>query len=205
MEEVHSEEVERKLCMSLDDIINESKKKPEPKPKSRKDILLSKSLDEEIRFQEKSRGAKQFVSRNNPHGPRRERHELSTAYNAEGDYIASIANTVVVRIDQRGIAYLDSGGWRTPTTRNAINQVLKTYGIHVKVEDEEKKEWSVTDGQHFSKRFTDGMTINLRRFTQSSPTPLNPMASLGVASLLPALLQYPVVPNAQKQRRYRPY
>lgn len=70
-------------------------------------------------------------------------------------------NTVVIAINDSG-ATLNSGGWRTATTKVAINNALKQVrGFAQYAVVQKKGNWFVSTPDSQLIPFTDGMSINL--------------------------------------------
>lgn len=70
--------------------------------------------------------------------------------------------TTVVRVDSEGI-HLDSGGWRTTTTKARMNQAANQYGLGFSV-FQEKGKWFVRVGNWETGEtlpFVDGMVIHV--------------------------------------------
>lgn len=70
--------------------------------------------------------------------------------------------TVVARLSA-GTVTLDSGGWRTPTTKTAINNALRQWGCDCRIW-QEKHEWfidaKVATTRPATLEFRDGMEID---------------------------------------------
>lgn len=70
-------------------------------------------------------------------------------------------NTVVIAINESG-ATLNSGSWRTATTKVAINNALRQLrGFTGYAVVQKKGEWFLSCPDNSLKPFTDGMSINL--------------------------------------------
>jgi len=70
-------------------------------------------------------------------------------------------NTIIVGIHECGVT-LNSGGWRTATTKVAINNALKQLrGFQGYAVVQKKGEWFVSCSDNSLVPFTDGMSINL--------------------------------------------
>lgn len=71
-------------------------------------------------------------------------------------------NTDIVTIDKMlNIVTLNSGGYRTQTTKRWINEVLEIYGVPMKVV-QKKKQWEVVAMGHdiyMERLFEDGMEV----------------------------------------------
>lgn len=65
--------------------------------------------------------------------------------------------TTVVKWDKWGIV-LDSGGWRTATTKTRMNQAANQFGLEFRVY-QEKGEWYVDTPHDSGMQFSDGMVI----------------------------------------------
>jgi hypothetical protein len=72
----------------------------------------------------------------------------------------TLHSTVVVLVDRAsGVVHLDSGGWRTTTTKNRMNQASNEYGLGFQVSQKDGA-WTVyTKGEALP--FSDGMTFPL--------------------------------------------
>lgn len=68
--------------------------------------------------------------------------------------------TVVARKHADGVIELDSGGWRTATTKLRMNQFAHQYGLGFGVY-QEKGEWYVSAGDNIGFPFRDGMTFSV--------------------------------------------
>lgn len=76
----------------------------------------------------------------------------------QDDISIVLHHTAVVTFRKNGEIVLNSGGWRTTTTKARINAALPT-GYHVY---QDKREWFVqTPGQQV--KYQDGMTLQPRR------------------------------------------
>lgn len=73
-------------------------------------------------------------------------------------------DTVVVSRDANGLVTLDSGGYRTVTTKLRMNQTSNQYGLGYSV-FQKAGDWFVCVGRDWDHRipFTDGMTIDTAR------------------------------------------
>lgn len=68
----------------------------------------------------------------------------------------SLHGTVVVAFMADGAVALNSGGWRTVTTKARMNSALRGIGAHVA---QKAGDWFVTLDRHSTHRFFDGYTI----------------------------------------------
>lgn len=70
-------------------------------------------------------------------------------------------NTDVVRVSKDGTVTLNSGGYRTATTKLAMNQVSNQYGYGFQVY-QDKGAWFVRfTGAALTRLFSDGMTFTV--------------------------------------------
>ena len=83
-----------------------------------------------------------------------------TVINSESKISVILHNTEVVRFDKvQNKVYLSSGGWKTSTTKTAINNALRQLesvtGQSMSGVFQKKGEWFLTNGQQFE----DGMEL----------------------------------------------
>jgi len=80
----------------------------------------------------------------------------------DGTLGVRLHSTVILKAKPDGSVWLDSGGWRTPTTKERLNRYLKQIGWRVNQENRvwylDKGYWS--DPERESHPFGDGMTIH---------------------------------------------
>ena len=69
----------------------------------------------------------------------------------DGSVSIALHGTVVVRFFQNGLVQLNSGGWRTHTTKDRINQ-YSPVGVYQK-----KGEWFLRDGTPFEDKMLVGV------------------------------------------------
>lgn len=67
-------------------------------------------------------------------------------------------NTAIVQVFGNGNIKLNSGGWRTATTKLAMNQASNEFNLGFSV-SQRKGVWYVTTAQYGEMPFEDGMTI----------------------------------------------
>jgi len=76
--------------------------------------------------------------------------------------------TTVVEWDQeRGIIILDSGGWRTATTKHRMNQASNTWDLELGVYQENYR-WYVSTPEG-TKEFFDGINLPARKRRSQNP------------------------------------
>ena len=76
--------------------------------------------------------------------------------NDHGEMVVTYHSTAVVTFTEKKVK-LDSGGWRTATTRTRMNQAANQFGLPYNV-FQKASEWFVSVGDKVIP-FTDGMTI----------------------------------------------
>lgn len=84
-------------------------------------------------------------------------HKTAVYTDSNKDLCVRYHQTVVWRQHPNGRVTLNSGGWRTNTTKTRINQAFRQYGYPYQVV-QKNFEWFVS-GPAGSVPFTDGMTV----------------------------------------------
>jgi hypothetical protein len=85
--------------------------------------------------------------------------KTATSVFTEGKWTKVVYHrTCVIKWTDKQIV-LDSGGWRTATTKNRINQASRQFNLGVCVY-QEKGEWFAALSDGIARPFKDGMTIN---------------------------------------------
>jgi hypothetical protein len=78
---------------------------------------------------------------------------------ATQEVVVKVKDVPIVTIKQTGDAVLNSGGWATQATLQAMNDSLAAIGIRITANgDVSAGNWSVTDGRSLA-RFSDGMVV----------------------------------------------
>lgn len=76
-----------------------------------------------------------------------------------GEYrVVTLHGTPIVKVHSSGAVTLNSGGWRTSTTKTRINQVANEWNLGFSVY-QRNFDWYITIGGQ-SRQFTDGDTFN---------------------------------------------
>lgn len=84
-------------------------------------------------------------------------HRTTVSTTPDGTVRVTYHNTVVAA--KRGdIITLDSGGWRTPTTKRRINQALEVWGRPERVVQRDY-EWVISHPDGTSEPFSDGVQL----------------------------------------------
>lgn len=73
--------------------------------------------------------------------------------------VATLYTTDIVRAGNNRIVTLNSGGWKTSTTKKSINRVLDMLQIPIHVFTHEK-EWKITNKDGIILSFEDGKEYN---------------------------------------------
>lgn len=91
----------------------------------------------------------------------RVRGVATTIYTENGETVVRYHQTAVVRFSKDSIT-LNSGGWRTNTTKTRMNQAANQFGLGYQVV-QDRGNWYVcmddADGNEVRRDFTDGMTF----------------------------------------------
>ena len=79
----------------------------------------------------------------------------------DGGMTVTYHSTPIVHVDPEGVITLNSGGWRSVTTKRKMNQAANEFGLAYSVY-QRKGEWFVDHG-HGEIPFVDGMVLDWRK------------------------------------------
>ena len=83
----------------------------------------------------------------------------TTCTHVNGEQVVTYHNTPIVRFDSNQII-LNSGGWRTPTTKKRMNQTSEQFGLGFVV-FQKRFDWFVQYGNQ-TLPFEDGLSLSRR-------------------------------------------